>query len=123
MSSTPTYSHPHGNVLYRKLRQQYPCMVRGEGIYLFDENGKRYIDASGGAIVANLGHGNKAVAEAIAQQAAESVGYVSGMQFTHRAVEELSAALCEVSPRGMNKAFFLSGGSEATEAAMKLARQ
>lgn len=123
MSSTPTYSHPHGNVLYRKLRQQYPCMVRGEGIYLFDENGKRYIDASGGAIVANLGHGNKAVAEAIAQQAAESVGYVSGMQFTHRAVEELSAALCEVAPRGMNKAFFLSGGSEATEAAMKLARQ
>ncbi len=123
MNSTHTYSHPHGNVLYRKLRQQYPCMVRGEGVYLFDENGKRYIDASGGAIVANLGHGNKAVAEAIATQAAESVGYVSGMQFTHRAVEELAAALCAVAPAGMNKAFFLSGGSEATEAAMKLARQ
>ena len=123
MSSTPTYSHPHGHVLYRKLRQQYPCMVRGEGIYLFDENGKRYIDASGGAIVANLGHGNKIIAEAMARQAAESVGYVSGMQFTHRAVEDLAAALCAVAPAGMNKAFFLSGGSEATEAAMKLARQ
>lgn len=123
MNPTQTYSHPHGHVLYRKLRQQYPCMVRGEGIYLFDQNGKRYIDASGGAIVANLGHGNKVIAEAIARQAVESVGYVSGMQFTHQAVEELSAALCAVAPPGMNKAFFLSGGSEATEAAMKLARQ
>ncbi len=118
-----SYSHPHGHVFYRKLRRQFPCMVRGEGIYLFDESGKRYLDASGGAIVANLGHGNKAVAEAIAKQAAESVGYVSGMQFTHRAVEELSAAMCAVAPQGLNKAFFLSGGSEATEAAIKLARQ
>lgn len=123
MNSTPTHSHPHGNVLYRKLRQNFPCMMHGEGVYLFDEAGKRYLDASGGAIVANLGHGNKAVAAAIAQQAAESVGYVSGMQFTHRAVEDLAAALCSVAPAGMNKAFFLSGGSEATEAAMKLARQ
>ncbi len=123
MNSTHTYSHPHGNVLYRKLRQQYPCMVRGEGVCLFDQNGKRYLDASGGAIVANLGHGNQAVAEAIAKQAAESVGYVSGMLFTHEAVEKLAEALCAVAPSGMNKAFFLSGGSEATEAAMKLARQ
>ena len=123
MNPSHMYSHPHGNVLYRKLRQQFPCMVRGEGIFLLDENGKRYIDASGGAIVANLGHGNKIVAEAMARQAAESVGYVSGMQFTHRAVEDLAAALCAVAPAGMNKAFFLSGGSEATEAAMKLARQ
>ena len=53
------YGHPRGNVFYRKMARNYPCIVRGEGIYLYDENGKRFIDGSGGAIVVNLGHGQK----------------------------------------------------------------
>src|SRR5262245_33144172 len=118
----PTYSYPHGHVLYRKLRHAFPRMVRGEGIFLFDEDGKRYIDASGGAMVSNLGHGNPEVVEAIRKQAS-TLDYVSGIQFTHDAVEELAHALCEVAPKGLDKAFFLSSGSEATEAAMKMARQ
>ena len=118
----PTYAYPHGNVLYRKLRYAFPRMVRGEGVYLFDEDGKRYLDASGGAMVSNLGHGNPAVAAALHQQAA-TLDYVSGIQFTQEAVEELAKSLCEIAPRGLDKAFFLSSGSEATEAAMKLARQ
>lgn len=122
MKSPKTYSYPHGNVLYRKLRHQFPKIVRGEGIYLFDENGKRYIDASGGAVVSNLGHGNRAIAEAIARQAAQ-LEYVSGVQFTHESVEQLAAALCAVAPPGLDKAFFLASGTEATEAAMKLVRQ
>ncbi len=117
-----TYAYPHGHLIYRKLRYAFPRMVRGEGIYLFDEEGKRYLDASGGAMVSNLGHGNPVVAEAIRQQAAK-LDYVSGIQFTHDAVEELAQALCEVAPQGLDKAFFLSSGSEATEAAMKMARQ
>lgn len=122
MNSNLRFSHPHGNVLYRKLRYEFPMMVRGEGVYLYDAGGKRYLDASGGAIVANLGHGNQTVAEAIGRQAAR-LGYVSGLQFTHEPVEELARALCSVAPPGLTKAFFLSGGTEATEAAMKLARQ
>jgi adenosylmethionine-8-amino-7-oxononanoate aminotransferase len=118
----PSYSYPHGHVLYRKLRHAFPRMVRGEGIHLFDEEGKRYIDASGGAMVSNLGHGNAAVVEAIRSQAAK-LDYVSGIQFTHDSVEELARALCDVAPPGLDKAFFLSSGSEATEAAMKMARQ
>ncbi|MGH7494556.1 MAG: aspartate aminotransferase family protein [bacterium] len=118
----PTYSYPHGHVLYRKLRYSFPRMVRGEGIFLFDEDGKRYIDASGGAMVSNLGHGNLDIVNAIRTQAA-TLDYVSGIQFTHDAVEELARALCEVAPEGLDKAFFLSSGSEATEAAMKMARQ
>jgi len=116
------FAYPHGNVLYRKLHYEFPLMVRGEGIYLFDAAGKRYLDASGGALVTNLGHGNQVVAEAIGRQAA-TLAYVSGLQFTHEPVEELARALCQVAPPGLTKAFFLSGGTEATEAAMKLARQ
>lgn len=122
MNPNSQFSYPHGNVLYRKLRHEFPMMMAGEGIYLFDANGKRYIDASGGAIVANLGHGNQVIANAIAQQAAK-LAYVSGLQFTHEPVEALATALCEIAPPGLTRAFFLSGGTEATEAAMKLARQ
>jgi len=122
MSSHKKFAYPHGNVLYRKLRYHFPCIVRGEGVYLFDNEDRRYLDASGGAMVVNAGHGNTEIAHAIGEQATK-LAYVSGMQFTHEPVEELARELCALAPAGLNKAFFISGGTETTEAAMKLARQ
>jgi hypothetical protein len=122
MNPPKKFAYPHGNVLYRKLRYQFPCIVKGEGVYLFDDEGRCYIDASGGAMVVNAGHGNVEIAHAIDEQAAK-LAYVSGMQFTNEPVEELARELCAIAPAGLTKALFLSGGTEVTEAAMKLARQ
>jgi len=118
------FFYPHGNVLYRKLRHPFPKIIRGEGVYLFDAENRRYLDGSGGALVVNVGHGNRQIAEAMAAQA-ERIAYVSGLQFTHEAVEELAMELSAIAPSGIDgtKVFFLSSGSEAVDAAMKLARQ
>jgi len=110
------------SVFYRKLNHSYPRIVRGEGCWLIDERGKRYLDAVGGAYVANVGHSNPEIAEAIAQQARE-FGYLSGTMFTHGPVEELAAELAETLPGDLSKLYFLCSGSEAVEAALKLARQ
>jgi len=122
MEQGKKFSYPLGNVLYRKLRHQFPKIVRGEGIYLFDDAGNRFLDGSGGALVVNVGHGNREIASAMAAQA-ERLAYVSGLLFTHEPVEELAQELCAIAPRGLTKAFFLNSGSEATDAAIKLARQ
>jgi hypothetical protein len=116
------YGHPRGHVFYRKMARNYPCITRGEGIYLYDEKGKRFIDGSGGAIVVNIGHGQKEIAQKAMEQMAQA-GYVHGTQFTTRVMEEYADALVEVLPQGMDKLYFLSGGSEAIEAAVKMARQ
>ena len=116
------YGYPKGHVFYRKLARTYPLAARGEGIYLYDENGRRYIDGSGGAIVVNVGHGQREIFQTILEQAGR-VGYVHGTQFTTRSVEEYAEALGEVLPGGLNKIYFLSGGSEAVEASIKFARQ
>ncbi|MGI9076888.1 MAG: aspartate aminotransferase family protein [Gemmatimonadaceae bacterium] len=115
-------SYPHGNVFYRKLAREYPRIARGEGCYLYDAAGKRYLDAVGGAFVASLGHGNHVVAEAMSGQA-RRVAYVNGTAFTHDAAEELAADLAVLAPGDLAKVYFLSSGSEAVEAALKLARQ
>jgi len=117
-----TYAYPQGHVFYRRLTRGFPRIVRGQGCYLYDETGKRYLDACGGAFVAILGHGNAEVAEAIARQA-QRVGYVNGTAFTHEPVEELAAELAALCPGDLDKLYFLSSGSEAVEAALKLARQ
>jgi len=116
------YKYPEGSVFYRKLGRSYPVCVKGEGIYLYDQNGKRYIDGSGGPVCVNIGHGVKEIAEAAKDQA-QKVAYVHGTQFTTMAVEEYAKELAEVLPQGIDKIYFLSGGSEATETALKLARQ
>ncbi|HXW51072.1 MAG TPA: aspartate aminotransferase family protein [Candidatus Acidoferrales bacterium] len=112
----------NSSVFYRKLNKQLPRIVRGEGVYLFDDTGKRYLDACGGAMVASIGHGVKEVADAIGAQAAK-LGYVNGTMFTNEPVEELADELVDLSPPGIDRAYFLSSGSEAVEAALKLARQ
>jgi adenosylmethionine-8-amino-7-oxononanoate aminotransferase len=110
------------NVFYRKLHRRLPTIVKGEGVWLFDSDGKRYLDASGGAMVCNVGHGVKEIASAMEAQAS-SVAYVNGTQFTNEPVETLATMLAAKAPAGIDKAYFLSSGSEAVEAALKLARQ
>jgi len=116
------YSYPDSSVLYRSLVHPFPVAVRGEGCWIVDRNGKRYLDAVGGAFVATIGHGVSEVAEAIARQA-RTLAYVNGTQFTAEPVEELAAELADRCPGDLEFAFFLTSGSDAVEAALKIARQ
>ena len=114
---------PHrSNVFYRKLNRRYPRIVRGEGCCLFDAEGRRYLDGSGGAFVANLGHGVPEIAAAIADQAGR-IGYLNGTAFTHDPVEQLGVEIAALMPAGLDLVYPLCSGSEAVEAALKLARQ
>ena len=115
------HRYPESPVFYRNLARDYPMAVRGEGCWIEDETGKRYLDAVGGAFVACIGHGVREIGEAMARQAGR-IAYVSGAAFTNEAVEELAAKLV-ARTRGMDRAYILGSGSEATEAALKLARQ
>lgn len=99
-----------------------PLVERGEGIYLWDTSGKRYIDASSGPIAANIGHGNPRVIEAANQQM-RKVSYASRAFFENEANTLLADAVTALAGPGLERAFFVSGGSEATESAIKLARQ
>jgi adenosylmethionine-8-amino-7-oxononanoate aminotransferase len=109
-------------ILHRQARGTYPRVVAGDGPYLIDEHGKRYLDASGGAAVSCLGHSHRAVIEAIKAQA-ERICYAHTSFFTTDVAEELAATLIASAPAGISHAYFVSGGSEAIEAAMKMARQ
>ncbi len=117
-----TYKHPHGHVFYRKMAHARPKISHGEGIYLFDAEGKRYIDGSGGPLVVNVGHGRSEVIDAMTQQA-QNVAYVHAIMFTHEPAEQLSTELAEIVPMQNPRFFYLSSGSEVVEAAIKLARQ
>ena len=119
----PSVGRQHRNsaVFHRDLVRAYPVAVRAEGCWIEDAEGKRYLDAVGGAFVASIGHGVREVADAMARQAA-TLAYVNGTAFTHEAVEGLAAGLVARSP-GLGKAYILGSGSEAVEAALKLARQ
>jgi adenosylmethionine-8-amino-7-oxononanoate aminotransferase len=116
------YYYPLSSVFYRKLNRPYSRIVRGEGCWLFDESGKRYLDAVGGAYVANLGHGLREIGEAMARQAGQ-IAYVNGTAFTNEPAEELAHLVAKHCPGDLQKVYFLSSGSEAVEAACKLARQ
>jgi len=116
------FAYPEGHVFYRKLTRSFPRIVRAEGCYLYDDRGRRYLDACGGAFVANIGHGVAEIADALARQARQ-VAYVSGSAFTHEPAEQLAAELAATLPGDLDKLYFLSSGSEAVEAALKLARQ
>jgi adenosylmethionine-8-amino-7-oxononanoate aminotransferase len=117
-----TNSYPSSHVFYRRLTREYPRIVRGDGCYLYDDRGRRYLDGAGGAYVVNLGHGVSEIADALACQAAR-LAYVSGTSFTHDPVEELAAEIAQLSPGDLDTVYPLASGSEAVEAALKLARQ
>jgi len=99
-----------------------PIAVRGEGIFLHTADGHAVIDASGGAAVACLGHGNRRVAEAIGRQAA-TMAYSHTGTFSNQPAEDLAEILLANEPGGLTRAWFCSSGSEGNEAAIKLARQ
>ncbi len=109
-------------ILHRSLAADPKLATRGEGIFLYDEDGRAIIDGSGGAAVACLGHGNARVNAAIAAQLAR-VAYVHTALFSNAPAEELADVLLANEPGGLSHAFFVSSGSEAFEAALKLARQ
>lgn len=110
------------NVLVRELDRPYPLIVRGRGVWLEDRDGTPYLDAiSGGAMVTSLGHGpNPAIAAAAAQ--AQEISFIYNQQFTSPAQEALARELCELAPAGFNRVHFTSGGAEANETALRLAR-
>ena len=104
-----------------------PCGLtvfeRGEGCYLFDEHGKRYLDGlSGGAFVTNIGHGRTEVASAYAEQAAR-LAYVTPYSFVAKPTAELAAKIVQLAPMKARRVFFGSGGTDAVEAALKVAKQ
>ncbi len=114
--------HPEGHVFYRRMGHDYPTIVRGEGVYLYDDEGRRYIDASGGPLVVNVGHGVASIAQAMAAQA-EQVAYVHGSLFTTAPLEAYSTRLARHVPLDAPRFFYLSSGSEAVETAFKFVRQ
>ncbi len=110
------------SVFYRSPNHAYPRAARGEGAYLYDENGKQYLDGSGGAAVTCLGHGHPDVIAAIKAQA-DRLAYAHTAFFTNEPQEQLAARLAERFGEDGARVYFLSGGSEANETAIKLARQ
>ena len=119
--SAPRHRYPDSPVFYRSLTRDYPLALRGEGCWIEDADGRRYLDAVGGAYVASIGHGVREIGEAMAEQASR-LAYVNGTAFTNEAVEGLAERLVRRSP-ALGKAYILGSGSEAVEAALKLARQ
>ncbi|OYU09556.1 MAG: aspartate aminotransferase family protein [Pseudomonas sp. PGPPP1] len=110
------------HVFHRSLTQRYPTAIQGDGPYLIDSDNRRYLDASGGAAVSCLGHSDPEVIEAIRKQMGQ-LAYAHTSFFTTSVMEELADFLVARAPKGIDSVYFVSGGSEAIEAALKLARQ
>ena len=109
------------NVFYRAVNKQYLEVSHGEGIYLYDTAGNKYIDACAGAAVANLGHAHPAIVKAMTEQASK-VAFSHLSRWTSKPVQDLADLVAELAPGSLNKLYLVSGGSEATEAALKMAR-
>jgi adenosylmethionine-8-amino-7-oxononanoate aminotransferase len=114
--------HHESHILHRQLRGQYPLAARAEGCFIEDSEGKRYLDASGGAAVSCLGHGHPDVLAAMHAQL-DRIAYAHTSFFSTQVAEELADALVADAPAGISHVYLVSGGSEAMEAALKLARQ
>ncbi len=108
-----------GALLHQDPNYAFPVLERGEGIYLYDEEGKRYIDGVAGAGNVTLGHGRKRIAAAMAEQA-ESLGYCFSAHFSNRVAIELAERLAVLAPGDLNHAYFVSGGSEGIETALSV---
>jgi adenosylmethionine-8-amino-7-oxononanoate aminotransferase len=109
-------------VLHRQLGKTYPVAARGEGVFIIDSDGKSYIDASSGAAVSCLGHNHPDVLAAMRAQM-ERLDYAHTSFFTSEPCEALADELIAHAPAGLDHVYFVSGGSEAIEAALKMARQ
>jgi len=127
MTSAPASPAPLGSNrppshLFYQSRLRRPLVDRAEGIHLFDEHGRRFIDGSSGAMVVNIGHGNAHVLDAMRRQL-DKVTFAYRLHFENEAAETLAERLVAALPAGLDKVFFVSGGSEAVESCLKLARQ
>ena len=110
------------HVFHRQLAKELPIAVAGEGVYLFDDSGKKYLDASGGAAVSCLGHGDPDIIAAIKAQL-DTLAFAHTGFFTSEPTEALADLLVEEAPGDISAVYFVSGGSEAVEAALKMTRQ
>jgi adenosylmethionine-8-amino-7-oxononanoate aminotransferase len=99
-----------------------PIIVRGEGCYVYDENGKRYLDGLSALFCVNIGHGRGDIVQAGADQAKE-LGFYTNWSYAHPRAIELAAKIAELAPGDLNRVFFTNSGSEAVESAIKLSRQ
>jgi adenosylmethionine-8-amino-7-oxononanoate aminotransferase len=102
--------------------QEIPVIVRGEGCHVYDDHGNRYLDGLSALFCVNLGHGRADLAQAGADQARE-LGFFTTWSYAHPRAIELAAKVAELAPGDLNRVFFTSGGAEAVESALKLARQ
>lgn len=115
------YRYPDSYVFHRPLGREMRAIDHGAGALLWDREGRRYIDGSSGAVVVNVGHGRGEIASAMALQAGKAA-YVHGTHFTSDVIEEYAARLAKHAPGDCNRLYLVSGGSEANETAIKLAR-
>ena len=113
---------PKNHVFYRNQNWHYPKIDRGEGIYLYDVDGKRYLDGCSGSAVANIGHGNKEVA-AYAKEQIERIAFTHLSRWTVDTIEDCAQRIAQWTSGDLDYVYFVSGGSEATETAVKMARQ
>ncbi|MCA1030348.1 aspartate aminotransferase family protein [Bacillus timonensis] len=104
------------------LNRDYPTISYGNGVFLYDTNGKKYLDGSSGAVTANIGHGNPEIVKVMTEQA-QKISFVYRSQFTSEPAEELAEKMSQISQGDLNSTFFVNSGSEATETAMKIAIQ
>lgn len=109
------------NVFFRNWRRSYPLIEKGKGVYVYDTEGRRYLDAVGGMFVVTIGHGVEEVAEAIGEQA-KKLCFSNGIRFTNGPQEALAKHLVDRAPAGMERVFFTTGGSTANETAFQIAR-
>ena len=98
-----------------------PILVRGEGCYVYEANGKRYLDGLAALFCVNVGHGRAEIADAMGRQARE-LAYYTNWSYAHPGAISLAERIVKLAPDGFNRVFFTSGGSEAVESALKLAR-
>ena len=110
------------SLLHRDPTYEYPVIVRGEGIYLYDSEGRRYVDGISGAGNVILGHGRERIAATMAEQAA-TLAYCFSAFFTNQPALDLAARIASLAPGDLNHVYFVSGGSEGIETALKLSRQ
>jgi adenosylmethionine-8-amino-7-oxononanoate aminotransferase len=109
------------NVFYRAVNKKLLEVDHGEGIYLYDTDGNKYIDACSGAAVTNLGHAHPVILEAMVEQA-KKVAFSHLSRWTSKPIQEVADLVAELAPGSLNKLYLVSGGSEATESALKMAR-
>lgn len=117
-----TTAEPSASHLFYQSRLRRPVGTHAEGIYIWDENGRRVIDGSSGAMVVNIGHSNRNVLDAMKRQM-DKATFLYRLHFENQPAEDLARRLAGRMPEGLDKVFFVSGGSEAVESALKLARQ